>query len=81
MAQPLNHTELSCDYMSTCGLSFLCDQSITYFGRYHFNYEWNPNVTEECTIVYSHSCELSSLMQKIDDYKKPIIIMVNGNMF
>ena len=79
MVDPSNHTELSCEYMSTCGLSFLCDQTITHFGRYRYTYGWNPNVTEECTIVYSHSRELNSLIQMIDDYKMPIIIMVNGD--
>jgi hypothetical protein len=44
------HTELACEYVSTCGLSFLCDQSITHFGRYRFWYDC-PNTSERCTTV------------------------------
>ena len=74
-----NHTELACEYVSTCGLSLLCDQTITYFGRYRYWYDWNPNTSERCTTVYTNCCELGLLLQKIDDYKMPIIIMVNGD--
>ena len=79
MANPSNHLELQCEYVSTHGLAFLCDQTIVPYSRNNFMYTWNTKVTRHGTTVYTNCNEMDMLMQTVDNYEAPIIIMVNGD--
>lgn len=79
MPKMSNHLELKCEYVSTHGLAFLCDQTIIPYGRKNFIYLWDTNVSKVGTTVYANCNELERLLKKVDEYKKPIIIVVNGD--
>ena len=79
MANPSNHLELQCEYVSTHGLAFLCEQTIVPYGRNNFMYTWNTKVTRHGTTVYTNCNEMDMLMQTVDNYEAPIIITVNGD--
>ena len=76
---PSNHLELQCEYVSTHGLAFLCDQTVIPFGRHHFAYTWNPKISQAGTTVYTNCRQMEKLIQMVDTYEAPIIIVVGGD--
>ena len=76
MPGPSNHLELKCEYVSTHGLAFLCDQTIIPCGRDYFMYTWDPKVTRSGTTVYTNCNHMKRLMKMIDTYEAPVIIVV-----
>jgi hypothetical protein len=78
MSSPSIHDEASCSYVSTCGLSLVCDQPPTYFGR-EIKYSWNTTDTKLGTTVYVHCRNLPNLAQGVHLFSAPIVIVVNGD--
>ena len=75
--QPSTQTETQCMYVSTCGLSLICDQPPIYYGRQR-KYTWNPEAPKG-TVVYTHCRDLPQLVQALNLFKHPIVIVVNGD--
>lgn len=71
------HNEDQCTFVSTCGLSLICDHRPTYHGR-QVEYGWNFN-NQPGDIVFVKSTHLTTLLQYIPNFKYPIIIVANGD--
>ena len=70
--------ETSCSYVSTCGLSLICDQPPTYFGR-DIKYSWDFATTMHGASVFVHCRHLANLAYNIHLFSSPIVIVVNGD--
>jgi hypothetical protein len=75
--QPSIHNETECNYISTCGLSLICSQPPTYYGR-QLKYSWNVN-NEKGDTIYTHCRNLAELVKHAHMFKQPFIIVVNGD--
>ena len=75
--QPSLHNEDECKFVSTVGLSLICDQKPKYFRR-QVEYGWNFN-NQPGDIVFVKSTHLMALANYLPNFVHPIIIVTNGD--
>jgi hypothetical protein len=72
------HNETECEFVSTCGLSLICDQAPTYMQR-QIKYNWNFD-NNHGDIIYVKSSHMMQFLQQVcHAFKQPIIILTNGD--
>lgn len=73
------HNEDKCVLVSTVGLSLVCDQRPRYFQRKEIEYNWYTEDNNHADLVWVLSTDLAVLANEIPNFKRPIIIVTNGD--
>jgi hypothetical protein len=74
------HTEDQCEFVSTCGLSFLADYKPIYYSNRNISYPWNAILSKDFHIIFikSHPEHATFLIKNLHLFNSQLVIIMNG---